>query len=204
MLAQVRHPLSELRPQLQLSTTISTIKPSCCRPTCARSTTSKRSAHYRSHLPPQPNPHSGGRGILRASPPRVPSLAAFGRRPPVDVARLSQAGIRNPAQRRKHRPLDERPAGCKMTPTPLTDTRHYGILNSGPGWWGSDVIQSIETTRLHHDSRRCGGLAGCGPCAAAWATETGRCTGPFAGDRVCSIFQRASPTWFHRGSKSCH
>src|SRR6516165_4640113 len=31
-------------------------------------------------------------------PPRVRSLAAFGRRPPVDVARLSMAGIRNPAQ----------------------------------------------------------------------------------------------------------
>ena len=29
--------------------------------------------------------------------PRVRSLAAFGRRPPVDVARLSMAGIRNPA-----------------------------------------------------------------------------------------------------------
>jgi hypothetical protein len=26
-------------------------------------------------------------------------LAAFGRRPPVDVARLSMAGIRNPAQK---------------------------------------------------------------------------------------------------------
>jgi hypothetical protein len=32
--------------------------------------------------------------------PRVRSLAAFGRRPPVDVARLSMAGIRNPAQKR--------------------------------------------------------------------------------------------------------
>jgi hypothetical protein len=40
------------------------------------------------------------RGILRASPPRVRSLAAFGRRPPVDVARLALAGIRNPAQQR--------------------------------------------------------------------------------------------------------
>jgi hypothetical protein len=37
------------------------------------------------------------RGALRASPPRVRSLAAFGRRPPVDAARLSLAGIRNPA-----------------------------------------------------------------------------------------------------------
>ena len=52
---------------------------------------------FRSHLPPQPNPHSGVRGALRASPPRVRSLAAFGRRPPVDAARLSLAGIRNPA-----------------------------------------------------------------------------------------------------------
>jgi hypothetical protein len=58
----------------------------------------KRPAHSRSHLPPQPIPHSIVRGILRASPPRVRSLAAFGRRPPVDVAPLSLAGIRNPAR----------------------------------------------------------------------------------------------------------
>jgi len=32
-------------------------------------------------------------------PPRVRSLAAFGRRPPVYLARLSLAGIRNPAQK---------------------------------------------------------------------------------------------------------
>jgi hypothetical protein len=63
-----------------------------------RSTASKGSAHPRLYLPPQPNPHSGVRGALRASPPRVRSLAAFGRRPPVDVARLTLAGIRNPAQ----------------------------------------------------------------------------------------------------------
>jgi hypothetical protein len=31
-------------------------------------------------------------------------LAAFGRRPPVNIARLSMAGIRNPAQLRTHAP----------------------------------------------------------------------------------------------------
>jgi len=40
------------------------------------------------------------RGNLSALSPRVRSLAAFGRRPPVNVARLSMAGIRNPAQNR--------------------------------------------------------------------------------------------------------
>src|SRR5512144_489737 len=99
MLAQLRRPISEVRPQLLLSTIISTIKPSGSCPTSARSTTLKRPAHSRSHLPPHPNPHSGVRDALRASPPRVRSLAAFGRRPPVDVARLSLAGIRNPAQK---------------------------------------------------------------------------------------------------------
>jgi hypothetical protein len=37
MLAQLRRPISEVRPQLLLSTIISTIKPSGCCPTSARS-----------------------------------------------------------------------------------------------------------------------------------------------------------------------
>ena len=104
MLAQMRRPVIEASPQLLLSTIISTSKPGCrCLPGSS-STASKDSAHPRSHLPPQPNLHSRVRGALRASPPRVPSLAAFGRRPLVYVARLSLAGIRNPAQQRKCHP----------------------------------------------------------------------------------------------------
>src|SRR6185295_14483966 len=53
-------------------------------------------------VPRSYNPHSGVRGNLSALSPRVRSLAAFGRRPPVNVARLSMAGIRNPAHERTH------------------------------------------------------------------------------------------------------
>src|SRR6476646_2155906 len=95
----MRRPIIEPSPQLQLSTIISTSKPSCC---ClpGSSTAANGSAHQPSHLSRNSNPHSGVRGNLSALSPRVRSLAAFGRRPPVNVARLSMAGIRNPAQKR--------------------------------------------------------------------------------------------------------
>ena len=45
---------------------------------------------------------------------------------------------------------------------PLTDHCQFDILQSGPGWWQSNAIRSIETTRVHHASRRrgCVALAG--------------------------------------------
>jgi hypothetical protein len=125
MLAQMRRPVIEASPQPLLSTTISTSKPSCCCPTSAQSTTSKRSAHYRSHLPPQPNPHSGARGTLRTSPPRVRSLAAFERRPPVDVARLSLAGIRNPAQ--EETPAPQHSTSCQRD-VPKFRSLHWAAM----------------------------------------------------------------------------
>jgi hypothetical protein len=72
-LAQVRRPISEVRPQLLLSTIISTIKPSCCCPTSARSTTLKRAVHSRSHPAPQQNPHS----VSARHPPRITSAGSF-------------------------------------------------------------------------------------------------------------------------------
>src|SRR5271169_5094963 len=87
----------EPSPQLQLSTIIFTSKPSCCCLPGASSTAANGSAHQPSHLSRHSNPHIGVRGNLSALSPRVRSLAAFGRRPPVELARLSMAGIRNPA-----------------------------------------------------------------------------------------------------------
>jgi hypothetical protein len=91
MLALVHRPISEVRPQLLLSTTISTIKPSCRCPTSARSTASNRSAHSRAHLPPQPNPHSGVRGALRALSPAGSFLGGF-RTPAAGGCRTALAG----------------------------------------------------------------------------------------------------------------
>jgi hypothetical protein len=93
----MRRPIIEPSPQLQLSTIISTSKPSCCCLPGASSTAANGSAHQPSHLSRHSNPHSGVRGNLSALAPRVRSLAAFGRRPPVNVAQLPMAGIRNPA-----------------------------------------------------------------------------------------------------------
>src|SRR6516162_4306553 len=98
-LAQMRRPIIEPSPQLQLSTIIPTSKSSCC---ClpGASTASNASADLPPHFPRHSIPHSA---LAATSPPylpRVRSLAAFGRRPPADVARLSMAGIRNPAQDR--------------------------------------------------------------------------------------------------------
>ena len=47
--------------------------------------------------PPRPNPHSA-RGTVAAHLSRVPSLEAFGRRPPARAAPSRWAGIRNPSQ----------------------------------------------------------------------------------------------------------
>ena len=41
---------------------------------------------------------------------------------------------------------------------PLTDPRQFDILQSGPGWWGSNAILSVEAPRVHHDA--CGAAAG--------------------------------------------
>ena len=59
-------PIIEPSPQLQLSTIISTDKPSCCCPPAASSTASNGSAHPRSHIPRHSIPHSGVRGNLSA------------------------------------------------------------------------------------------------------------------------------------------
>src|SRR4051812_16820643 len=94
----MRRPDSYASLQPTHSTIVSIINPSYrCLPAA-----SKHTALPHSHLPHQPNPHSGVRGILRAPSPRVLSLAAFGRRPPVYVAPLSLAGIRNPQQKAKN------------------------------------------------------------------------------------------------------
>jgi len=37
-----------------------------------------------------------------------------------------------------------------------TDPRQFDILQSAPGWRGPNAIRSIETSRVHHASRRCG------------------------------------------------
>jgi hypothetical protein len=98
-------PIIEPSPQLQLSTIIPTSKSSCCCLPGASSTASNGSAHLPPHFPRHSIPHSA---LAATSPPylpRVRSLAAFGRRPPVDVARLSMAGIRNPAHKRSWRHL---------------------------------------------------------------------------------------------------
>src|SRR6516164_4188618 len=108
-LAQMRRPIIEPSPQLQLSTIIPTSKSSCyCLPG-ASSTASNASADLPPHFPRHSIPHSG---LAATSPPylpRVRSLAAFGRRPPVDVAQLSMAGIRNPAQQRTNAPQQTPP-----------------------------------------------------------------------------------------------
>ena len=94
----MRRPISEVRPQLQLSATISTIKPSCCCPTSAsinRLEQALRTPARTFRLSQIPIAECAA--LSAHHPPRVRSLAAFGRRPPVDVARLSLAGIRNPA-----------------------------------------------------------------------------------------------------------
>ncbi len=163
MLAQVRRPISEVRPQLPFSATISTIKPSRRCPTSARSTASNSSAHSRSHLPPQPNPHSGVRGMLRASPPRVRSLAAFGRRPPVDVARLSLAGIRNPAQDRKTRKFRMRGSPGIGRPPPSTWRRKTRRRCGADGSSTSIVLRprtaaSVRTLPSSPRIRRSAGL----------------------------------------------
>src|SRR5262245_45636022 len=37
---------------------------------------------------------------------------------------------------------------------PLTDPCPFDILQSGPGWRGSNAIRSIEATQVHHADRR--------------------------------------------------
>src|SRR5262249_4967075 len=50
---------------------------------------------------------------------------------------------------------------------PLTDPCLFDILQSGPGWWVSNAIRSIETTRVHIAPwRRGGGVAARGAGAA--------------------------------------
>ena len=60
---------------------------------------------------PTPQDHNGDADAVKLSAlsPRVRSLAAFGRRPPVNVARLSMAGIRNPAQNPTNAPQQTAP-----------------------------------------------------------------------------------------------
>src|SRR5262249_37095344 len=49
----------------------------------------------------------------------------------------------------------------------LHNPPQFDILQSGPGR-GPNAIRSIETARVHHAARRCGGgMAVYGPCAAA-------------------------------------
>src|ERR1700731_4877372 len=57
-------------------------------------------------------------------PPRVLSLAAFGRRPPVYVAPMSLAGIRNPQQTEKS---DRPPSRSVLPPEPDIDAKQPAV-----------------------------------------------------------------------------
>jgi hypothetical protein len=163
-LAQMRRPIIEPSPQLQLSTIIPTSKSSCCRLPGA-STASNASADLPPHFPRHSIPHSG---LAATSPPylpRVRSLAAFGRRPPVDVAQLSMAGIRNPAQRTagfrngsKRDPL----LSARMSPsTSCGHTAASAVGGNGPeiGIGGSLAAPPLPHHRaygsVHGGSRSC-------------------------------------------------
>src|SRR5262249_15309097 len=50
---------------------------------------------------------------------------------------------------------------------PLTAPRQFDMLQSDPGWRGSNEIRSTETARVHHAAWRCGRVAACGARAAA-------------------------------------
>src|SRR5450759_904387 len=83
----MRRPDSYASLQPTHSTTVSIINPSYrCLPA-----TSKHTALPRSHLPHQPNPHSGVRGILRAPSPAGSFLGGF-RTPATAVCRAAVAG----------------------------------------------------------------------------------------------------------------
>jgi hypothetical protein len=53
----------------------------------------------------------------------------------------------------------QRPMVVKSFSYLLTGTRQFNILQSGPGWRGSNAIRSTETTRVHHAARRRCGVA---------------------------------------------
>src|SRR6266576_1124640 len=83
----MRRPDSYASLQPTHSTIVSIINPSYrCLPTA-----SKHTALPRSHLPHQPNPHSGVRGILRAPSPAGSFLGGF-RTPATGVCRAAVAG----------------------------------------------------------------------------------------------------------------
>src|SRR5450759_1885257 len=83
----MRRPDSYASLQPTHSTTVSIINPSYrCLPAA-----SKHTALPRSHLPHQPNPHSGVRGILRAPSPAGSFLGGF-RTPATAVCRAAVAG----------------------------------------------------------------------------------------------------------------
>src|ERR1017187_9136646 len=83
----MRRPDSYASLQPTHSTTVSIINPSYrCLPAA-----SKHTALPRSHLPHQPNPHSGVRGILRAPTPAGSFLGGF-RTPDTGVCRADVAG----------------------------------------------------------------------------------------------------------------
>src|ERR1039457_589864 len=83
----MRRPDSYASLQPTHSTTVSIINPSYrCLPAA-----SKHTALPRSHLPHQPNPHSGVRGILRAPSPAGSFLGGF-RTPATAVCRADVAG----------------------------------------------------------------------------------------------------------------
>src|SRR5207237_1088754 len=83
----MRRPDSYASLQPTHSTIVSIINPSYrCLPAA-----SKHTALPRSHLPHQPNPHSGVRGILRAPSPAGSFLGAF-RTPTTGVCRAAVAG----------------------------------------------------------------------------------------------------------------
>src|SRR6202048_4772424 len=83
----MRRPDSYASLQPTHSTIVSIINPSYrCLPTASKDT-----ALPRSHLPHQPNPHSGVRGILRAPSPAGSFLGGF-RTPATGVGRAAVAG----------------------------------------------------------------------------------------------------------------
>jgi hypothetical protein len=69
------------------------------------------------------------------------------------------------------------PTGVKSFRYHLTDPPQFDIMQSGPGWRGSNAIRSIKTACFHHAARwRGGGVATRGTRAAAgdasgWARE---------------------------------
>jgi hypothetical protein len=57
-------------------------------------------------------------------------------------------------------------SGCKIPACPLTDRLQFDILQSGPGWRGSNATRSNKTARVHHAPRRRGGRVACAQQAA--------------------------------------